>query len=579
MRSGFRINVRGTGAGGGIFSRVVGSLFFLVFGGIGLVFLVLLSRESGKNLRTWFWKSTPCEILASSIAENRDGRRNQPYRLEISFRYEFNGREHTTQHAAEFGKYRDATRLLQRFPVEGKAVCFVNPSAPDEAVLKRGNLWILPFLCIPLVFVCVAVGGIYYLWRRRPTGATAGAQAPISDRVNPARGGLILGLFFSVFLVMGLLFLWMMFLKPALQIWQARAWPATPCRVISSEVRTHSDSDGSTYSVEILYEYEVDGRVYRSDRYRFLSGSSSGRAAKAAIVARFPPAKQAICYVNPGDPNDAVIERGFTGEMWFGLIPLVFVAVGLGGVGFAVRAWLNKSGTSIPSRSRVAVRLATTPALAVPTTIPEGSRTLKPTLPPLGRLIVALLVAAFWNGIVSVFVVHAVRGFERGRPEWFLTLFLIPFVLIGLGMIGWVGYSALALFNPRPTVQLTPGELRLGEPFAVAWQFTGRMGALERVTLELEGREEATYRRGTSTSTDKSVFARITIVESTTRDAMQRGEAKALVPGSTMHSFQAPNNKVVWNLRVHGHVPRWPDVKEEFPVTVHPAAAKPEVPT
>ena len=39
-----------------------------------------------------------------------------------------------------------------------------------------------------------------------------------------------------------------------------------------------------------------------------------------------------------------------------------------------------------------------------------------------------------------------------------------------------------------------------------------------------------------------------------------------------MHTFVAPNNKVLWRLRVEGQIPRFPDVKDEYPVTILPAS-------
>ncbi len=87
----------------------------------------------------------------------------------------------------------------------------------------------------------------------------------------------------------------------------------------------------------------------------------------------------------------------------------------------------------------------------------------------LGGFVVAGLFAAFWNGIVGIFVLHAIAGICFNLfgplPDWFpaagakhgvpmindepmtwgptmfLCLFLIPFVVIGLGM------AFVALFN------------------------------------------------------------------------------------------------------------------------------------
>lgn len=66
------------------------------------------------------------------------------------------------------------------------------------------------------------------------------------------------------------------FLIPVLKIDEAKEWPETSCVVISSQVMSHSDSDGTTYSVDISYSYEVGGREYKSNRYGFMMGSSSG---------------------------------------------------------------------------------------------------------------------------------------------------------------------------------------------------------------------------------------------------------------------------------------------------------------
>ena len=41
-----------------------------------------------------------------------------------------------------------------------------------------------------------------------------------------------------------------------------------------------------------------------------------------------------------------------------------------------------------------------------------------------------------------------------------------------------------------------------------------------------------------------------------------------------MHSFEAPNNRVRWTLIVHGDIPFWPDVRDEFPITVLPLQRK-----
>ncbi len=37
-----------------------------------------------------------------------------------------------------------------------------------------------------------------------------------------------------------------------------------------------------------------------------------------------------ICYVDPADPSRAVLDRAFSGTLWFGTAPLLMVAVAIG---------------------------------------------------------------------------------------------------------------------------------------------------------------------------------------------------------------------------------------------------------
>jgi hypothetical protein len=202
----------------------------------------------------------------------------------------------------------------------------------------------------------------------------------------------------------------------------------------------------------------------------------------------------------------------------------------------------------------------------------EGmSVTLKPRWSPWGKVLGMLFFALFWNGITGVFVWQVIQSWRSGRPEWFLTIFMIPFVLIGLVLIGAVFNFVLALWNPRPTLRLTPGTPRLGQTMSLEWEFSGRVRVIERLRVYLEGREEATYRQGTRTSTDKSVFAEIDLANEPGRLDLYSGRVETALPVKTMHSFESDNNKIVWNIRVKGSIARWPDVDEEFPVSVLPA--------
>jgi hypothetical protein len=353
----------------------------------------------------------------------------------------------------------------------------------------------------------------------------------------------------------------------------ASGWDETPCTVLSSRVRAHTGDDSTTYSVDILYAYTVDGKGYKSSGYGFLGGSSSGYRGKADVVERHRPGTRTVCYVNPDDPWDAVLVRGFTAGFLFGLIPLVFAAIG--GIGFVFTSRRSRrQRAELPQTRWVPEQLLQ--AAEAGAALPAGPVILKPETSPKVKLVALVVFMLLWNGIISIFLWEVVSGWRKGSPDWFETLFIIPFLLVGLGLIAGVVYCFLGLFSPRPQLKVSAPVVPLGGSLDLEWVTSGRVGTVRKLSIVLKGREEATYTRGTDTVTDKHTFARVPVVEAEGRDAILAGQASLAVPRDTMHSFEAAHNKIVWSVHVHADVRRWPDSKEDYPIVVLPVLAPEE---
>lgn len=554
MRFSLGVQNRRTGLPG----RIGGTVFFGVFLGMGVLFLYLLGLAAANTLATYQWSQTPATVVRSGVVEDLE--QSKPFLAEVEYRYLWEGRTYTSRQIgrgpSRHDSYDRAWKKAAGYPVGREVACYVNPSRPDEAILEREGFWTLPFALIPLIFVGVGAWGIYGLWfpgenRRVVRSAVPAGSSRRSGRwVAVALGGIFTAV------GGGLLVFWTI---PTLIKAQASVrWTETPCTVISSRVKTHSGDDGTTYSVDIFYRYAVAGKDYKSNRYDHFGGSSSGRAGKVRVVEKYPPGAQAVCFVNPDDPTEAVLRPGLGWSALFGLIPLVFFGVGLVVLlaGIRAPALVGAEGTSPPGAGTA---LEATGPLA-----------LKSTLSPVGKLAVAVGLALFWNGILAVFVWDVADGFLSGNPDWFVAVFMVPFVVVGLGLLWGVVYCAAALANPRCHLQLDSPTLHPGGLVAVAWEFRGSVHRMSRLRIFLEGREEATYKRGTSTSTDHSVFARIPLVDLSSWMDMVRGTGQVRIPERTVPSFAALHNKVVWHLKVHGEIARWPDVQEDYEITVHP---------
>ncbi|MEO1236612.1 MAG: DUF3592 domain-containing protein [Planctomycetota bacterium] len=409
------------------------------------------------------------------------------------------------------------------------------------------------------------------------------------SKTAKARRGRVAGaLFFSVFLTAGLAFGYFVLFRPMWRVVDARGWPAVPAVVTASDIEHSTDSDGNaTYRLDIAFRYEFNGRTHTSDTYSFWSHvSTGGYDGKREIVRRYPVGGPATCYVNPDKPTLAVIERGLTATAWFGLVPLVFVLVGGGGM--AAMLW---GGSGARGATRRAQRVDTDepagsdwlPRLAeqrlrddASGVRPGGDEVVGATKSRLGKLGLTVGFALFWNGIVSVFVVLVAVG----EIPWFVGLFLIPFVLVGLVLVGAVFQALMALANPVVRITFDDGRvIAAGQPMRLAWRIDGRADRLNSLTMTVEGVERASYTRGTDHITEEHVFFSETFHEETVgrHDPMPRdGEAEFVFPEDTMHSFDARNNKIRWRLKLHGDIPRWPDVKDEVEIAVvppgHPAA-------
>ena len=584
----FTINMRGPAGIGG---RILGSLFFLVFLGMGLLFCFFVGREFYLNAQCRGWQRAECVILESGVQEEKSS--ETPYAFAVRYEYQWQGRTHSSdkwsRQRATFSDFSRAQALADTYKPDTKATCYVNPSNPSEAVFQRPTLWIGMVILLPLVFVAIGMIGVAAMWTKSPT-AVQGDVADVVRKSISSRGSRQLGAkagvaFFALFFVMGTVIFYFLTLRPLLGVLAARDWVPTPCTVVSSRVQTHRGDDSTTYRIDILYSYEFDGREHRSNRYHFMGGSSSGYKGKAEAVRQYPAGAKRTCYVDARNPNEAVLERGLTRDMWFGAIPAVFMLIGAGGVIGVLRKG-RKSASDVSALEPAPIReiIGVTPMPFASAEVFEetpGSRVLKSSSSRLVGVVVLAVFAAIWNGGIFFGFIRGSGFFRRGHGsffDWFTTLFMLPFIAVGLVVIGVLIYQVLTLFNPKVEASIQPGTPRLGGSLDLNWRLAGRTDVLRGLRIFLEGREEATYRRGTTTSTDRKPFLKLDLAATTSPAEMAAGQARIRMPLDTVPSFKSDNNKIVWAIKVEGDIARWPDLREEFMIEVAQAPSRADVP-
>ncbi|MCF6312201.1 MAG: DUF3592 domain-containing protein [Verrucomicrobiales bacterium] len=574
-------------------------LFGLVFAGFGLLFIFVIFGQAMKEAKAYLWEETPCKIESCEI-KTQQGREGGAFQLQVNYQYKFKGNSFiSSNYTLQEHWSNDYEKLaLKRKELlhSAEVTCYVDPDNPANAVIKREGVGTGLMMLFPLIFVAIGGaivwGGVVSL--RNKKAEKDGRVQSISSRGSSSnltawKFKLIFGALFAligggVAIPLGVI--------PAMKMSSSRSWQETPCKILWSRVQRHeSTSDGKTsitYSIDIFYEYKFRDNTYRSNKYAVFGGSSGGRAGKREVAKRYPRGSQQVCYVNPDIPEMALIKRGFSLSLLFALIPLVFLLIGISMLRSGLRSSGSRSGRAMGAgssegrsfadayrsgarggmESAAPQRSSVLGDRSLQQGISGEAKVLSPGKKRLGGALVILMVALFWNGIVSVFLVQAVKGFQSGKGEWFMALFLVPFVLVGLVMIAVFLYQLLSLTNPKPVITLRPGIFQPGKTSEIAWKVSSNAERIQHFKIVLWGVESATYRRGTKTHTSREVFYVHSLFESTMHSDIRSGTVQFELPVDVVPTLSTGNNAIEWELRVEGDIPRWPDIQDKYVVEV-----------
>ncbi len=132
-------------------------------GGIGLVLILraLYQRRWLRASQNWIavtGKVTRAEVVAVEASESRD------YELQVSYEYAAGGSTHVGRRIAfgraGYARKKRAQEELACYPVGESVIVWVNPDAPDDAVLDRAtpNATLYLVLGILLAGVAIVIG-------------------------------------------------------------------------------------------------------------------------------------------------------------------------------------------------------------------------------------------------------------------------------------------------------------------------------------------------------------------------------------------------------------------------------------
>lgn len=524
--------------GNGIGGNLVFSAFGLFFAIMGCFFVKQEWNRLQEIKGMQDWNRTTCTVLTSNATD--DG---EDFRLELSYSYTVNGTAYT---GTRYGKEDNLSaetiveiKKIQNRWIEGSQhECYYNPEQPADAVFVlptvkegwRSVGFTLIFPAFGLLFAAIP----WLFSSRKKKSSNAVGSTPKSPRAVPIIFGLI-------FAGVGLAMLKPLTIDPLMTTRDAQNWISVPAIVVSSKVKSSTDDDGTTYSVYIAYQFEIEGKEYYGDRYNLMSVSSSGYQSKADIVSQYPEGREFNVYVDPDNPEESVINRDVSLSLLFCLFPLPFIIMGLLVLIFGLR---NKTPKLDEAQAREHI-------------VHLQARS------PRNKAIGVSAFTALWLGIV-----------------YFLTtteaplLFPIVFGFFGLILLGASIHSVLAVFNPLPVVEITPGDIHPGTNVAMRWRIDGRVDRIRTMSIKLKCLKitTETHRSGgkTSTSIVKTPLHETDLLQTDNQLEIAQGTLQCTIPVDRPPSRPGKKNGIEWQILFHGDITRWPDMKSELPFTVYP---------
>lgn len=151
--------------------------------------------------------------------------------------------------------------------------------------------------------------------------------------------------FAFVFIVVGLALGYAM-ARQLLESLAPYGWNKSECLITKSEV-VFDAKQANACRHSLAYQYEVSGIKKTGDTWRLDPGVPYEWCSHwASFASNFPPAATPSCYVDPQNPERAVLDRGNLFSLFALSLPLCLI-----GVGIAI--WRRKSTSFSPGKSAV----------------------------------------------------------------------------------------------------------------------------------------------------------------------------------------------------------------------------------
>jgi len=302
----------------------------------------------------------------------------------------------------------------------------------------------------------------------------------------------------------GLMVFYLFTFKPLYSLIVTYNWTETPCEIKSASVKEDHSWDYrnsmyvTKYSFNVAYVYGYEGKSFRSNSFYFTGTDSRYSSWQRLWQRKYTDAVDPVCYVNPKNPEESVLELGFKLaliKIIWGPIILLFAAMLFSEFKRSAKIEIYSCPGKHPFEKIFR--------------FDKQQMTCKPASYK-GFVFVVFLVI----DIMILLNIFDVIYRYRAEMGWKLKgLIMIPFSAMGLLTVYWfIRYVLLPNSKPVPYITLRPGVLSYGEPVSISWKWKGSLEKLKKLRILLVGE----YSHNQKDQMSKNNFHKSTIFKSET---------------------------------------------------------------
>ncbi len=349
-------------------------------------------------------------------------------------------------------------------------------------------------------------------------------------------------------------------------------WIETRCRVIQSELGV---DDEQRKVIDIRYSYAFNHQNYVGDKYDLGDKATAPRLWKQRVVNRHAVGCETVCFINPQDPSQAVLEPGWTTNV-VNSESIFFLWCGLSWVGFiclVVRLrQVHFEDDTKPEDQGWEPHLALS---SQDSGSGVGLLPLRPERPKFQETLRRAILYGPVRGLgVAACVILFAFVFESGELLLLALIFFLG-LLCDMWKMGYCGLKvALWRFCPRPKIRTNTATPNVNGPLEVEWSLTGGLPTVRSMRIVLKGREQTEVEKRKRSKILRETFAEIVIVNTANPFEMTGGRQKVVIPAGTVPSMEFRKSRIAWSIDVELDVAWWPNPVASFPICVLPAACK-----